>query len=47
MSPDRAKPVGSDGRIPVMTRFQMILALGLLVLVPLLLVACGGGGGGY
>jgi hypothetical protein len=30
-----------------MSRFQMILALGLLALAPFLLAACGGGGGGY
>jgi hypothetical protein len=30
-----------------MSRFQMIVALGLLALAPLLLAACGGGGGGY
>jgi hypothetical protein len=30
-----------------MSRFQMILALALLALTPLLLAACGGGGGGY
>jgi hypothetical protein len=28
-----------------MSRFQMILALGLLALAPFLLAACGGGGG--
>jgi hypothetical protein len=30
-----------------MPRFTTILALGLIVLAPLLLAACGGGGGGY
>jgi predicted small secreted protein len=30
-----------------MPRFTTILALGLVVLAPLLLAACGGGGGGY
>jgi hypothetical protein len=30
-----------------MPRITMILALGLVVLAPLLLAACGGGGGGY
>jgi hypothetical protein len=30
-----------------MTRITTILALGLIVLAPLLLAACGGGGGGY
>jgi hypothetical protein len=43
----RGNPLRRAARITFMPRITTILALGLIVLAPLLLAACGGGGGGY